>query len=99
MGGVTWQVALASFRHKGLQELFVSGRSARIGAAYAKAAILILDHLDAATHPADLQNVRRFHALKGREAGRYSMWVSGNYRITFGWQGGRIVDVSFEDHH
>ena len=92
-------MAIASFRHKGLQELFVSGRSSRIGATYQRPAILILDHLNAATDLADLRNARKFHALKGREAGRYSMWVSGNYRITFGWRDGRAADVDFEDYH
>jgi proteic killer suppression protein len=92
-------VAIASFRHKELQDLFVSGRTARIGANYHKPALLILDHLDAATDLADLHDVRRFHALRGREAGRYSMWVSGNYRITFGWRDGHVVDVDFEDYH
>ena len=92
-------MTIASFRHKGLQELFVAGRTSRIGAGYHKASILILDHLDAAVDLADLHNVRRFHGLKGRKAGRYSMWVSGNYRITFGWREGRVVEVDFEDYH
>jgi proteic killer suppression protein len=92
-------VAIRTFRHKGLQELFVSGRSGRIGASQHKPALLILDHLDAAIDLADLRGVRKFHALKGREAGRYSMWVSGNYRITFGWRDGHAVDVDFEDYH
>lgn len=92
-------MAIASFRHKGLQELFVSGRTSRIGTSYHKPSILILDHLDAVADLADLRNVRKFHALKGREAGRYSMWVSGNYRITFGWRDGRVIEVDFEDYH
>jgi proteic killer suppression protein len=92
-------LAITSFRHKGLQELFTSGRSSKIGARYQKPAILILDHLDAATDLTDLRKVRKFHALKGRDAGRYSMWVSGNYRITFGWRDGRAVNVDFENYH
>ena len=92
-------MAIESFRHKGLQELFVSGQSGRIGAGHHKAAILILDHLDAAADLIDLHGVRKFHALKGRESGRYSMWVSGNYRITFEWRDGRAIDVDFEDYH
>jgi proteic killer suppression protein len=92
-------LAIGNFRHKALQELFVSGNSGRIGAAYKNPAILILDHLDAATELADFRGVRKFHALKGRESGRYSMWVSGNYRITFGWRDGRAIDVDFEDYH
>ncbi len=90
---------IASFRHKGLQELFSTGRTSRIGAGFHKPSILILDHLDAAADLGDLRNVRKFHALKGRDAGRYSMWVTGNYRITFGWHEGRAVDVDIEDYH
>ena len=74
-----------------MQDLFASGRSSKIGSSHRTPAILILDHIDAAIDLADLRNVRKFHALKEREAGRYSMWVSGNDRITFGWSCRRTI--------
>lgn len=41
----------------------------------------------------------RFHALAGRDRGRYAVNASGNWRITFGWLEGNAVDVDLEDHH
>jgi proteic killer suppression protein len=39
-----------------------------------------------------------FHALKG-DPQRWSVRVTGNYRITFGWSGENVLDVDFEDYH
>jgi proteic killer suppression protein len=41
----------------------------------------------------------KFHPLKGAEKGRFSVWVSGNFRITFGWDGKDATDVDLEDYH
>jgi proteic killer suppression protein len=32
-------------------------------------------------------------------AGRYAINASGNWRITFGWDGRNVVDVDLEDYH
>ncbi len=41
----------------------------------------------------------RFHPLKGSEKGRYAVDASGNWRITFGWDGEDAIDVDLEDYH
>jgi len=41
----------------------------------------------------------RFHALKGENKGRYAVWASENYRITFGWSGEDAIEVDLEDYH
>lgn len=41
----------------------------------------------------------KFHTLKGRDRGRFSVWVTGNYRITFAFDGEDAVDVDLEDYH
>lgn len=41
----------------------------------------------------------RFHALKGYRPARYSMRVTGNWRITFAWQAGIADAVELEDYH
>jgi proteic killer suppression protein len=41
----------------------------------------------------------KFHALKGAMKGRYSVWVSGNYRVTFGFDGEDAIAVDLEDYH
>jgi len=41
----------------------------------------------------------RFHPLKGGDPGRYALDVSGNWRITFGWDQTDATDVDLEDCH
>ena len=90
---------VASFRHKGLQELYLTGKTRRIGAEYLRKCIRILQLLEVATGPQDM-NVAgyRFHSLRGGSQ-RWSVRVSGNYRITFGWSGESAEEVDFEDYH
>ena len=40
----------------------------------------------------------RFQGLRGNPK-RWSVRVTGNYRITFGWSGESALDVDFEDYH
>ena len=40
----------------------------------------------------------RFHSLHGNPP-RWSVRVTANYRITFGWSGEDAQDVDFEDYH
>ncbi|MCA1748882.1 MAG: type II toxin-antitoxin system RelE/ParE family toxin [Sphingomonadales bacterium] len=59
----------------------------------------ILIALDSATRPEDLNLPGlRFHGLKGKPK-RYAVDASGNYRITFGWDGENVIDVDLEDYH
>ena len=60
----------------------------------------ILVMLNAAVAPAQMEIAGfRFHPLQGAEKGRYAVWVSENYRITFGWDGQDAIDVDLEDYH
>ncbi len=38
-------------------------------------------------------------ALTGNLAGHYSVSVSGNWRLTFGFYGGDAVLVDYQDYH
>ena len=38
-----------------------------------------------------------FHLLRGEQ--RWSIRVTGNWRITFGWDGVDAIDVDLEDYH
>jgi proteic killer suppression protein len=92
-------VSIKTFASKGVEEVFYTGRSRRIGAEFRKRMILILDALNAATCVEDLHNARGFHALTGDRSGSFAMSVSGNWRLTFRFdQGdkGDVVDVDFE---
>ena len=41
----------------------------------------------------------RFHRLKGNQAGRWSVTVSDNWRMTFEFHDGNAHVLDFEDHH
>ena len=90
---------IGGFRNKGLEELYQTGKSRRIGADYIRKCILILELLDNATRPEDMNILGlRFHGLQGKPQ-RWTVRVSANYRITFGWSGEDALDVDFEDYH
>jgi len=60
----------------------------------------ILLTLDAAKMPEGMNLPGfRFHALKGQQRGRYAVDASGNWRVTFAWDGEDAVDVDLEDYH
>ena len=60
----------------------------------------IIARLEAAALPEDLNLPGlRFHGLKGKDKGRYAVDASGNWRITFGWDGKDATDVDLEDYH
>jgi len=55
--------------------------------------------LDAATQPEDMNLPGyRFHRLEGKPK-RYAVSVTGNYRLTWGWDDADAVDVDLEDYH
>ncbi len=57
--------------------------------------------LNAATVLGDLRSPpgNRLEALHGDLAGRYSIRVNDQYRITFRFEGGNAHDVVCEDYH
>jgi len=60
----------------------------------------MLDRLDAATKPEDMNLPGyKFHPLKGDRKGTYAVSVSGNWRLTFGFDGQDAVNVNLEDYH
>ena len=41
----------------------------------------------------------RLELLKGDQAGRYSIRVNDQYRVTFRWENGHAYEVRVEDYH
>lgn len=37
--------------------------------------------------------------MRGKDKGRFSVWVSGNYRIIFAWSDQDAIDIDIEDYH
>ncbi len=90
---------IRSFRHKRLEELYIVGRTRRIGAGEIGRCSRILQLLEVAAKPEEMNIAGfRFHRLHGAEK-RWSVRVTGNYRITFGWLGDSAVDIDYEDYH
>ena len=75
---------IKSFRHKGLQALFETGSKKGIIPDHAEKLARILDRLDASLTPKDMNLPGyRLHQMAGDEAGAWSVWVNGNWRVTF----------------
>ena len=90
---------IGGFRHKGLEEIHLTGKTRRIGAAHIRKCVRILQLLEVAAQPDDMNIAGfRFHGLQGNPR-RWSVRVTGNYRITFGWSGENALDIDFEDYH
>jgi proteic killer suppression protein len=41
----------------------------------------------------------QLHPLKGRMKHRWSIWVNGNWRLTFEFIAGNIFVLDYEDYH
>jgi proteic killer suppression protein len=90
---------IGGFRHKGQEEIYRTGKTRRIGADHVRRCVHILQLLEVARRPDGLNIVGfRFHGLQGNPK-RWSVRVTGNYRIVFGWAGENALDVDFEDYH
>jgi toxin HigB-1 len=61
---------------------------------------LILAQLNAAAAPDDMGLPGlRLHPLRGDRKGTWSVWVSGNWRVTFKFVGKDAEVVDYEDYH
>jgi proteic killer suppression protein len=91
---------IKSFRHKGLKKFFESGIVSGIQPHHAKRIRMLMAALDTAFSIEDM-NVPgfRLHPLKGKERGRWSIWVSGNWRLTFEFIDGDVHVLDYEDYH
>ncbi len=89
-----------SFRHKGLRKYFESGSLAGIQTAHANRLKMQLAALDTAQVIEDMDIPGfRLHPLKGSERGRWSIWVNGNWRVTFEFENGNAFVLDYEDYH
>jgi proteic killer suppression protein len=86
---------IKDFKHKGLEKFFLTGSKAGI-----QALRLILGRLNASTSPRDMNLPGLYlHELKGDRQGTWSVKVSGNWRVTFRFDGPDATVVNYEDYH
>lgn len=91
---------IKSFRHKGVERVFSTGSKAGIQPKHAKRLRLQLGMLDAATNSVDMALPGwKPHALRGELAGHWAVWVDGNWRLTFSFEGEDAVLVDYQDYH
>ncbi|TAN46384.1 MAG: plasmid maintenance system killer protein [Rhodospirillales bacterium] len=89
---------IESFRSKGLKLFWEQGDSRRLSVSNERRVRQVLLALHAATKPEDLNLPGlKFHGLQGSPK-RWAVSVTGNWRITWGWNG-NALDVDLEDYH
>jgi proteic killer suppression protein len=92
---------IRSFRHKALKRLYDTGDRRGIRADLVPKLELIIHAIEQARH---VEQVARFpgwklHPLKGGRRGEWSIWVTGNYRLTFRVEEDDVRDIDLEDYH
>ena len=91
---------IKSFRHKGLKKLYETGSASGVQAKHSNRLRMQLAALDTAQDIDDMDNPGfKLHSLKGKLKGRWSIAVSGNWRITFEFRDGNAFVLDYEDYH
>ena len=91
---------IKSFKHKGLRRYYETGNKSGIQVKHAARLRLQLAALDTARVIDDMKVPGyRLHPLKGRAKDRWSIWVSGNWRLTFEFRDGNAYVLDYEDYH
>ncbi|MHB0975851.1 MAG: type II toxin-antitoxin system RelE/ParE family toxin [Candidatus Aquicultorales bacterium] len=91
---------IKSFAHKGLEKFYKTGSKAGIQANHAEKLSRILDYLDVAESPDDMDFPGlALHEFQGDRAGIWTVSVSGNWRVTSRFAGSDVEIVNYEDYH
>ncbi|MCL4673447.1 MAG: type II toxin-antitoxin system RelE/ParE family toxin [Sphingomonadaceae bacterium] len=91
---------IRSFRSKPLKGFASVGDAKKLAVSGAAIERLTrqLARLNAAMAPEDMDLPGwYFHSLRGER--RYSVRVTANYRLTFGWDDGDAIALDLEDYH
>ncbi len=91
---------IKSFRHKGIAAFFETGSKAGIQPKHALRLEEQLATLNISTKPEQM-NVPgwKWHALSGKLRGHWAVSVSGNWRLTFAFEGEDAILVDYQDYH
>jgi len=91
---------IKSFRHKGIERFLTTGSKAGIQPSHAARLRRQLFALDNAGQATDMNAPGwRLHALRGELTGHWSVDVSGNWRLTFAFEGKDAILVDYQDYH
>lgn len=91
---------IKSIKNKRLEQYFTKDDKKALNAKDIKRIERILDRLDSATVPDDMNMPGwDFHKLKGDRMGAWSVTVRKNWKITFRFKDGDAYDIDLEDYH
>jgi toxin HigB-1 len=89
---------IRTFKNKKLENLFFEGDGRGLPQKHLTKLVHLLDALNCITHLDEMRHAR-VHPLRGARAGTYSIPVTRNWRLTFGFEKGFAESVDFEDYH
>lgn len=91
---------IRSFKHKGLEKFFRHNDRSGLNSPHCDRIGRLLDATEDAEAPEEL-NIPGYglHKLTGNKKDFWSLKVSGNWRITFKFEGGHALEVNLEDYH
>ncbi|MFV1980461.1 MAG: type II toxin-antitoxin system RelE/ParE family toxin [Rhodothermia bacterium] len=91
---------ILKIRSSGLRAFWERGETKRLNQEWINKIDRIMNALDKAESPADLEFPGyRLHALRGEFQGYFSVRVSRNWRITFRFEGSDTTDIDLIDYH
>ena len=91
---------IKSFKHKGLEDFFYTGKKKGIKPEHADRLERILDRLNAASEIRDMSYPGSdLHKLPGDKKGQHAVKVSGNWRVFFEFVNGNAYIVDYGDYH
>jgi proteic killer suppression protein len=91
---------IKSFRHKGIEDFFLTESKAGIQPKHAQKLKIQLFVLNNAKSAKDMNAPGwNLHALRGILNGHWSVTVNGNWRLTFAFEGEDAILVDYQDYH
>ena len=91
---------IRTFKHSGLKQYFEDGSPKNLPADMVKKIQVRLNVLNRARELRDVALPGLgFHPLKGDRKREYAITITVNYRLTFRFEDGDVVDLNLEDYH
>jgi toxin HigB-1 len=91
---------IKSFRHKGLEDFFYTGKKKGIKPEHVDRLGRILDRLNATSELRDMNYPgSSLYKLAGDKKDQYAVKVSGNWRVLFEFVKGDAHNVDYDDYH
>ena len=91
---------ILKFRSRKLKKLYEKDDPSGVDPSHLRKIGQQLTALDAAEKPGDMAMPGwALHRLRGNRTGEWSVHVSGNWVITFRFDGTNATDVNYEDYH